>query len=257
VTEDQPISAGLDDEAQMRAVDRLTLFSDGVVAIAITLLAIDLPVPSGGTPAVFWSSVRDNSGHYAAFLLSFGAIAAAWSHHHDIFPYVRRTDARLRSLDTAWLLLIIVNPFATKLLTSHGHVDMAVHAIRFGFYALIQALISVVMILMVRHMTSHQLTPGLTRRAATGTIWQSAGMAVGFGLSIPVFFATGWAWVLWIVSPVVVARAYRRRHPKPADSGGPDPDSPDPADLSPGGPSLDGPQSDDPRSDSTAAAADG
>ena len=77
-------------EAESRATDRLTLFSDAVVAIAITLLAIDLPVPEGGTVPLFWDSVRHNGGHYAAFLISFFAIAAAWRDHHDIFKYVRR-----------------------------------------------------------------------------------------------------------------------------------------------------------------------
>jgi hypothetical protein len=91
-------------EAESRATDRLTLFSDAVVAIAITLLAIDLPVPEGGTVHLFWESVRHNSGHYAAFLISFFAIAAAWRDHHDIFKYVRRVDSRLRMLNTLWLL---------------------------------------------------------------------------------------------------------------------------------------------------------
>jgi uncharacterized membrane protein len=48
-----------------------------VVAIAITLLAIDLPVPSGNTEHEFWLQVRHNSGHYAAFLISFAVIASA------------------------------------------------------------------------------------------------------------------------------------------------------------------------------------
>lgn len=108
-------------EAESRATDRLTLFSDAVVAIAITLLAIDLPVPEGGTVPLFWESVRHNSGHYAAFLISFFAIAAAWRDHHDIFKYVRRVDSRLRTLNTLWLLMIVLNPFATNLLTAPGH----------------------------------------------------------------------------------------------------------------------------------------
>jgi uncharacterized membrane protein len=64
---------------ESRAADRLTLFSDAVVAIAITLLAIELPVPEGGTVSQFLESVRHEGGHYAAFLISFFAIAAAWS----------------------------------------------------------------------------------------------------------------------------------------------------------------------------------
>jgi len=66
---------------------------DNVPVIAITLLAIDLPVPEGGTVQLFWESVRHDGGHYAAFLISFFAIAAAWRDHHDIFKYVRRVDS--------------------------------------------------------------------------------------------------------------------------------------------------------------------
>jgi len=83
---------------EARAADRLTLFSDAVVAIAITLLAIDLPLPEGDTVSGFWLSARHDSGHYAAFLISFFAIAAAWRDHHDIFRYVRRVDSRLRTI---------------------------------------------------------------------------------------------------------------------------------------------------------------
>ena len=79
-------------EAERRPVDRLTIFSDTVVAIAITLLAIDLPVPVGSTVSEFWTSVRHNSGHYAAFVISFVAIAASWNHHHDMFRYAEKMD---------------------------------------------------------------------------------------------------------------------------------------------------------------------
>ena len=87
-----------DDEREIdaKAAERLTFFSDAVVAIAITLLAIDLPVPEGGSLSLFWTSVRHDDGHYLAFLLSFVAIAAAWFDHHDLFRYVRGTDGRRR-----------------------------------------------------------------------------------------------------------------------------------------------------------------
>jgi uncharacterized membrane protein len=69
----------IETEAESRAADRLDLFSDAVVAIAITLLAIELPLPEGSTVHLFWASVRHEAGHYAAFLISFFAIAAAWT----------------------------------------------------------------------------------------------------------------------------------------------------------------------------------
>ena len=208
-----------DDEPEFgtRAVDRLTFFSDAVVAIAITLLAIDLPVPGGLTAGRFWTSVQHNSGHYAAFLISFFAIAAAWSHHHDIFRYAVKMDSRLRRIDTAWLLMIVLTPFATKLLTSRGHEDLDVHAFRFGFYALLQALESGAMLLMLRRLISKKLARGLPAGLLGDTTWEALGLVIGFGLSVPVFFVTSYGWVLWIAAPLTVARVYRRRVRKQPD----------------------------------------
>jgi uncharacterized membrane protein len=209
-------------EAESRATDRLTLFSDAVVAIAITLLAIDLPVPEGGTVHLFWESVRHNSGHYAAFLISFFAIAAAWRDHHDIFKYVRRVDSRLRTLNTFWLLMIVLNPFATRLLTAPGHPDLDTHALRFGFYALLQVLESATVFVMLAHILSHGLAPRTPRTMAIDVARQSFNLILGFGLSIPFFFVTTNAWILWIVVPLVVSRwrhIHRRRRNREADPG--------------------------------------
>jgi uncharacterized membrane protein len=191
---------------EVRAADRLTLFSDAVVAIAITLLAIDLPVPEGHTVSEFWSSVRHDSGHYAAFLISFFAIAAAWRDHHDVFRYVKQVDSRLRTLNTFWLLMIVLNPFATRLLTVSGAETLQVHALRFSFYALLQVLESAAMFGVVMHMVRHQLAPDLPRGMAIDLARQSYNLILGFGLSIPVFFVWSNAWVIWIVVPLVVSR---------------------------------------------------
>jgi uncharacterized membrane protein len=208
---DDRLEAGVEQELESRAVDRLIFFSDAVVAIAITLLAIDLPVPAGHSLSLFWSSVRDNQDRYLAFLVSFFAIAAAWSDHHDAFRYTRRMDQRLRSLNMAWLLMIVIMPFATKLLTVGSHEGSGVHAVRFGFYALAEALLSVIMIIILRHMVSRDLAPGVPSSRLTGMAWRSYSLALGFGLSIPVFFATTYAWVIWIVVPTLVRGVHHRR----------------------------------------------
>jgi uncharacterized membrane protein len=198
-----------------RAVDRLFFFSDAVAAIAITLLAIDLPVPTGDSVSEFWSSVRHNDGHYAAFVISFLVISASWSRHHDIFGYARRMDSRLRTINTVWLFMIILNPFATKLLTSQGNKDLYVHALRFSFYSLLQAVASAVLLVLLRYMVDHDLAPGIPASVVIGNTWQTYGLVVGFGLSIPVFFLTTYGWVVWIAGPLLVHRLYLLRHGKP------------------------------------------
>jgi uncharacterized membrane protein len=214
-------------ELGARASDRLITFSDAVVAIAITLLAIDLPVPRPLVASLhgYWTAIMSDSGQYLAFLISFVAIAGAWSQHHDLYRYVRGTDKRMRTYHLAWLLMIILIPFATKLLFAGSDDILAVHALHWGFYALLQVVESVALLAMVRHLVScDYLEPNTPSQVVSSVAGQSWALILGFGLSIPVFFATPNAWVLWIIGPLLVRRArsihHRRasRHEKPAGS---------------------------------------
>ncbi len=198
-------------ESESRAVERLTIFSDAVVAIAITLLALDLPVPEGNTVSAFWSSVRQNDGHYAAFLISFFVIAAAWGNHHDLFRYARRFDPRLRTLNMVWLLMIVLVPFATRMLTASGHPALDVHALRFGFYALLQVLQAAALLAMLRHMVSRGQAPGAPRPVVTSMARQCYVLMAGFGLSVPLFFVTTDAWLLWLIVPLLAGQVSRLR----------------------------------------------
>ena len=193
-----------------RAAERLTFFSDAVVAIAMTLLAIDLPVPEGGTLPVFWRSVEHEEGHYITFLISFVVIAAAWRDHHELFRYAKSTDGRLLLLNTGWLLTIVLIPFATKLLIVGGQ-SLTTHALRWGFYALLQVLESAAFFAMLRHMMARGLAhppPSVADRMA----WQAYGLMTGFGLSIPFFFVWTNAWVLWFAGPVASGMHRQRRN---------------------------------------------
>jgi uncharacterized membrane protein len=193
-------------------VERLIFFSDAVVAIAITLLALELPVPTGHTAAAFWKSARSDEGHYTAFLISFVVIAFMWAQHHRVFAHVERGDDRLRSLNMLWLLTIVLNPFATKLLTDGEHDTVATHAIRFGFYALLQVLAVATFLAMVHRLESqHLLSADAPQRLRQNSHSVSYGVLLGFGLSIPVFFAVRYAWILWIALPLLVD-GWRRWH---------------------------------------------
>ncbi|HXW81694.1 MAG TPA: TMEM175 family protein [Acidimicrobiales bacterium] len=147
-----------------------------------------------------------------AFAISFVAIAAAWNHHHDVFQYVTSMDPRLRTPNTLWLPTIILNPFATRLLTSRGHETIAVQALRFGFYSLLQALGAASLIAILHHVLSHAQAPGMPPRVASRTNWGSFAIMIGFGLSILVFFATTNAWALWFVAPPLARQVYQFRH---------------------------------------------
>ena len=104
-------------------------------------------------------------------------------------------------------------------MTSQGNKNLDVHALRFGFYSLLQTLASVVLLAMLRHMVWHDQAPGVAEPVMIGNAWQAYGLPVGFGLSIPVFFVTPYGWMIWIVAPLLVHRLYRLRYGKPRHPG--------------------------------------
>ncbi len=194
-------------EVRAIAVERLTFFADAVVAIAITLLALDLPLPRGATNAEFWQSALDHRDEYLAFAISFLVISAHWNGNHRVFRYVTYLDGRLAGLTMGWLFTQIVTPFATRVLTGDGAFQA-----RFGFYALVQLAAFTMFTLMMREIETHGLyrtdTPaGLFRHSYL----REVGMAAGFLISIPVSFFTGWAYVCWIVGPLSTSIIRRLR----------------------------------------------
>jgi uncharacterized membrane protein len=209
------ITAENDQALEARATDRLILFSDAVVAIAITLLALELPVPTGQNLSTFWRSVRENDDHYLAFLISFLAIAGSWGQHHRVFRTAERVDSRLRTVNLLWLMMIVLNPFATKLLTTVNHDSFATHALRWGFYALLQVLANVALLAMTHHLASPALrAPGDPAPSDTAKGARLYGATLGFGLSIPLFFATTYGWVLWIAGPLLAGHVRPRSRRK-------------------------------------------
>jgi TMEM175 potassium channel family protein len=101
---------------------RLEAFSDGVLAVAITLLALDISVPhqEAGHP---WHgllrALADQWPVYLAYLLSFLTILVMWVNHHNMFKLIERADHLFLLLNGTLLLLITLVPFATSLLADY------------------------------------------------------------------------------------------------------------------------------------------
>jgi uncharacterized membrane protein len=134
------------DEPDPRAIaaERLTFFADAVIAIAITLLALELPVPTGNTNHLVLHSLSANRGEYISFVISFYVIGFYWAHHHKVFRYVTVLGGRLVFLTLLWLFMLVLTPFATRMLSGDGGFQ-----VRFVFYAIVQALAGLVWLLMV------------------------------------------------------------------------------------------------------------
>jgi uncharacterized membrane protein len=119
------------------ALERLIYFSDAVFAIALTLLALALPVPKGDSNSALWNSFTSKLGSdYLTFVISFLVIARFWMIHHRFFGRVRGVDRWLIQLNLIYLLWIVVLPFATRVLGDAGQ-----YAFGTAVYAITVALV--------------------------------------------------------------------------------------------------------------------
>ncbi|WP_121357472.1 TMEM175 family protein [Flavisolibacter nicotianae] len=100
-----------------RPTDRLEYFSDAVLAIAATLLVIELPKPETETGLL--QAIVKQWPAYAAFAASFLFICIAWSNHHNMFIYIRQTDQYLLILNILFLMFVTLQSFTTGLLARH------------------------------------------------------------------------------------------------------------------------------------------
>lgn len=95
------------------ATTRIEAFSDGVIAVAITLLVLDLHVPDLNAPH-FLDELASHWPEYVAYLVSFGTIGIIWINHHAVFTLVRAVDRTLLLLNLLLLLTVTIIPFTTR-----------------------------------------------------------------------------------------------------------------------------------------------
>ena len=127
---------------------RVEAFSDGVLAIAITLLIIEVRIPEAGE-AGLWHALVDAWPQFAAYFVSFFVIGIIWVNHHGLMSLVRQVDRTLLFFNLLLLLFVVLIPFSTALLAEYiesgdnTHVAAAVYiatmlCVAFGFQGLFQ-----------------------------------------------------------------------------------------------------------------------
>lgn len=108
-----------------RDTNRLEAFSDAVIAIAITLLVLEIHVPElddDRSTTALWGALRHLWPEYLGYLISFLTIGIMWANHHEIFKHIARTDHYLILINSLFLLCIGFLPFPTALLSRFlGH----------------------------------------------------------------------------------------------------------------------------------------
>ena len=128
-----------------KSSNRLETFSDGVFAIAITLLVLEIRVPQVGEhagPAALWAGLGQLWPSYLAYALAFSTILIAWIGHHAVLAQVEQVSLKLLFINGFFLLSISFLPFPTSVVAEYLRSESASAAA--VFYALANLLASLV-----------------------------------------------------------------------------------------------------------------
>jgi len=104
--------------------NRLEAFSDGVFAIVITLLILDVRFPADKPLTL--ETLSGMAPHVLAFVLSFVIVGVYWVSHHTMLHFVKQVDRQLLWLNLMLLLLVVFIPFPAALLGQHSDSQLAV-----------------------------------------------------------------------------------------------------------------------------------
>ncbi len=100
-------------------LERTVFFCDAVVAIAITLLALDIKIEHTQNGHLQFSDITGKWKSFAAFFLSFINISNFWKTHHAFFSHIKKVDEKLLWFNIFWLFFIVLLPFSTSLVSSY------------------------------------------------------------------------------------------------------------------------------------------
>ncbi len=152
-------------------------FSDGVFAIAITLLVLELEVPERAGQSM-WEALGSQWPSYLAYLISFATVGAYWIAHNAITDHLDRVDAVLLRLNLLLLLSISFMPFPTKLVAQRIREEEA-ERVAVSLYGVAMLTSAVLLAVLWRYARSHgllspdltdELVQGMTRRLEPGVV---------------------------------------------------------------------------------------
>ena len=168
--------------------NRLEALIDGIFAVALTLLVLDLKLPEGAdfaSSSALWDRLIALERHFAIYVITFAVIGIKWVGHHLQFHYVRYTDRRLIWINLLYLLLISFLPFATDMVGDHEDLVLPIEI--YGVTLLAVSGVSYLHIVYLTrhpHLASPELTPAavvlIKRRVVLFALLPLMSMALAF-----------------------------------------------------------------------------
>jgi uncharacterized membrane protein len=183
------------------STSRLEAFSDGVFAVAITLLVLQFVDPGAPSGKLF-SRLIDQWPQLATYVASFLTIGVIWVNHHTIFKGIREIDRTIQFINLVLLLMVVLVPYPTQLL---GHYLNSGQngSVAAAFYAIVMTAMSISFQVLVAYALTHPklLSPEIKAtslrsvipRFAVGLITYAAAIGLAFvsaTLVVALFAAT-------------------------------------------------------------------
>jgi uncharacterized membrane protein len=200
---------------------RVLALSDGVFAIIITLLVLDVHVPELTENLSLNEALQEIRPSLTAFVISFILAGMYWVGHRDVFALIRRTDRGLVWLNILYLLPLCLLPFGTKLL---GRYDREPRALRiYGVVLVGIAIMRMVIWLYVtgrprllwQPLDDRQRRAGLALTVSPGLVYLLAILVAGVAPGASVLIYAGMP-VLYFLS-ITILRSGRQRNQEYAD----------------------------------------
>ncbi|WP_255198488.1 TMEM175 family protein [Halorarius litoreus] len=170
-------------EFEARETDRLKAFSDGVIAIVITLLVLEITVPElppGAAVTTLPGVVFEQWPEFFGFTLSFLVVGLYWTLHRRVFLYIDRHSKGVLWLNLVFLLFVAFIPYAVSMFTTYFTTFGVV------FYALVQAVTGLsLMVLWAYSMRKSLFRDGLPTHIAQVQGLRFLATPVIFFVSIP------------------------------------------------------------------------
>ncbi len=138
-----------------RSVERLNALSDGVFAIAMTLLVLELHLPASEvivSEAGLQQALRETAPAFAAYFLGFLTLGIFWMGQQALLARLERSDRTMSWLQIFFLSIVSLMPFATSVLAGHMGLRTAI-----GLYWVVLALLGLTLGLGLRHAVRNDL----------------------------------------------------------------------------------------------------
>lgn len=207
------------DEEDMPDIDRLLALTDGVVAIALTLLVLQLRVPeltsNMDSAGALWHALNVDAGELTSYLISFLVIAQFWLVHHRILRTMRGHSEGLAWRNFAFLLALTLMPFTSDLMGRYSDNPLSV-----TFFAINLLALSLSTQWIYLYAINHHLVVDERRSAYEERLGRIRAMLTIGVVSIAVALAwtdtslARYVWLLFLVVPVLGSRIASRSEPE-------------------------------------------